>query len=117
MSRLATTLEDVVGFVRRYVVVTDHQAVAIALWVVHTYALDEFDTVPYLAITSPEKRSGKSRLLDVLEELVQRPWRVVLPSEAVTFRKIERDCPTCSWTRLTRSSAIGAASTKGCEHS
>src|SRR5262249_48866311 len=41
-----------------------------------------------------ERRSGKSRLLDVLQLLVARPWRAIEPTEAVMFRKIERDTPT-----------------------
>ena len=94
MTSLDHTLTDVEAFIRRYVVVTDHQAVAVALWVLHTYAIDVADTTPYLAVTSPEKRSGKSLLMNVLQQLSHRPWRVIRPSEAVTFRKIERDTPT-----------------------
>jgi Protein of unknown function (DUF3631) len=94
MTGLAATLEDVFEFIRRYVIVTDHQAVALALWVLHTYAIEVADTTPYLAVTSPEKRSGKSLLMSVLQQLSYRPWRVIRPSEAVTFRKIERDAPT-----------------------
>lgn len=94
MTPLADSLGQVHGFLMRFVVISDHQAAAIALWVAHTYALDAAETTPYLAITSPEKRSGKSRLLDVLEEVVFAAWRAVLPSEAVVFRKIEADTPT-----------------------
>jgi hypothetical protein len=94
MKQLANTLDDVLGFIRQYVVLNDEQAAACALWVLHTYAVDAAETTPYLAISSPEKRSGKSRLLDVFEEIVSAAWRAVLPSEAVTFRKIEADSPT-----------------------
>jgi hypothetical protein len=66
-------LEVVVKFVRRYVVLTDAQADAIALWVTHTYAFSAADTTPYVAVTSAEKRSGKTRLLEVLELLVREP--------------------------------------------
>src|SRR5205823_998737 len=47
-----------------------------------------------LAVTSPEKRSGKSRLFEVLEILVANPWKVITPTEAVIFRKIDKDRPT-----------------------
>jgi hypothetical protein len=86
-------LEQLVRFVRRFVVLSDAQATAVALWVVHTHAFGA-DASPYLAVTSAEKRSGKTRLLDVLELLVAEPWRVVMPSEAVVFRKIDADQPT-----------------------
>ena len=45
-------------------------------------------------VLSPEKRSGKTRALEVLELLTPRAWRIVQPSTAVLFRKIEKDHPT-----------------------
>jgi hypothetical protein len=72
----------------------DHQASAVALWIFHTHAFDAADYSPYLAITSPEMRSGKTTLMKLLELLCARPWRVITPSEAVVFRKINRDRPT-----------------------
>src|SRR5438094_829259 len=94
-NALATLLDRVGAFFRLYVVFPYEAAlVAAVLWVAHTHAVDAFDVTPYLAVTSPEKRSGKTRLLEVAELLVSRPWRVVRPTEAVLFRKIEKDCPT-----------------------
>lgn len=92
--RLGEALDDVVGFVRRFVAMTEAQAVVVGLWVAHTHVIDAAEATPFLAVTSAEKRSGKTRLLDVLELLVRTPWRVINPSEAVMFRKIERDQPT-----------------------
>jgi hypothetical protein len=92
--RLDELLRAVVGFLMRYVAfTTSAQAVAVALWILHTHAFEAAETSPYLHISSPEKRSGKSRLLDTLELLVAKPWRVVEPSVAVLFRRIERDGP------------------------
>jgi hypothetical protein len=88
-------LDWVVGFLKRFVVFADdHQPVAVALWVLHTHAFDACESTPYLLVSSPEKRSGKSRLLEVLELLVRAGWMISGASEAVLFRKIERDCPT-----------------------
>ena len=86
--------ERVRKFVMRFVRISDAEAVAIALWVMMTHALDAFDCVPYLAITSAEKRCGKSLLLEVLELVVARPWRTFRGSPAVLLRRIARDCPT-----------------------
>jgi hypothetical protein len=94
MKRLANTIEDTRAFILRYVVLSDDQATACALWVLHTYLLEAADITPYLAITSAEKQCGKTVLLDVLDAVVHKPWRAVRPSEAVLFRKIERDRPT-----------------------
>jgi Protein of unknown function (DUF3631) len=87
-------LDELAAFVRRFVVVSPAQAAAIALWIVHSHAFDAADASPYLAVTSPEKRSGKSRLFEVLEILVANPWKVITPTEAVVFRKIDGDRPT-----------------------
>ncbi len=90
----AAVLDQVAEFVRRFVVLTEYQARAVALWAAHTHAVDAAEATPFLAITSPEKRSGKTRLLEVLDLLVARPWRATLPSEAVLFRKISEETPT-----------------------
>jgi hypothetical protein len=87
-------LDSLITFLRCYVVMSEPQAIAVALWIVHTHALDAAEQSPLLAITSAEKQSGKTRLLDVLELLVAKPWRVITPSEAVVFRKIDVDTPT-----------------------
>lgn len=91
----AALLDDMAAFVRKYVAFARlWQLYAVVLWVLHTWCHDAFDVSPILAITSPEKRSGKTRLLDALALLVAKPWRCVTPSEAVTFRKIAADKPT-----------------------
>ena len=92
---LSALLDALCAFLRRYVVFQlPEQPRVIALWVAHCWALDAFDYTPYLHIDSPEKQCGKTRLLDCLELLTPKPWRAILPSEAVLFRKIERDRPT-----------------------
>src|SRR5262249_22069242 len=85
---VAKTLDAVVAFVRRFVVLTDHQAVAIALWIFHTWAVDAAETTPYLSITSALLRSGKTRLLEVLELLVRQPLQVANISDAALFRAV-----------------------------
>jgi hypothetical protein len=90
----AELLDALSAFVRRYVVMSTAQPTAVTLWVIHTHAFEAFEQSPYLAITSPEKRSGKSRLFDVLELLVRAPWRVISPTEAVLFRKVAAQKPT-----------------------
>src|SRR5208337_716051 len=48
----------------------------------------------YLQIASAEKRSGKSRLLEVLELLVNRPWLTSRTSAAALVRKLNEAHPT-----------------------
>ncbi|MBI4310221.1 MAG: DUF3631 domain-containing protein [Chloroflexi bacterium] len=90
----AGVLDAIAAFLRRFLVLSLHQAHAIALWVVHTHAFAAAEATPYLSITSPEKRSGKTRLLEVLELLVARPWLTGRVTAAVLARKVDAECPT-----------------------
>jgi Protein of unknown function (DUF3631)/Domain of unknown function (DUF3854) len=69
-------------------------ALAISLWVLHSWALDAAYATPYLTIQSPVKRSGKTRLQETLELVVRDPWRIAAASESAMFRKIEDQRPT-----------------------
>lgn len=92
--RLVTTLASVEQFVRRYVVLTVDQAVALALWAAHTHAIEAADTTPYISIGSATKRAGKTRLLEVLEPIVAKPWLTGRTSAAALVRKIDISGPT-----------------------
>lgn len=90
-ANLSDLLDEVSAFIVRYIAFTsDHQLVAVTLWAAHTYLTHRIRTTPYLHLTSPEPESGKSQLLDVLEQIVSNPWVVVMPSPAVLYRKIDK---------------------------
>ncbi len=89
MTDLAELLDETEAFIRRYVVLGSHQAVAASLWVAHTYVLQAAEVTPYLAITSPERRTGKSRLLEVLACLVRAPISTTNISPSALFRAID----------------------------
>lgn len=90
----ARLLEELAGLIRRYVALGEEQAFVIALWIVHTHALDAADTTPYLNIKSAEKRSGKTRLLEVLALLVAGSWLTGRITAAVLVRKVAAETPT-----------------------
>jgi Protein of unknown function (DUF3631) len=87
-------LDDVVRFARSFVVLTKVQADTLALWAGHTHAAEAAETTPYLFLTSAEKRSGKTRLLEVLELVVHEPLPTANITEAALFRAIEDLKPT-----------------------
>jgi hypothetical protein len=87
-------LNAVFCFIRRFVCLSEPQARAVTLWAAHTYLIAAADVTPYLAITSAEKQSGKTRLLEVLEILVQNPWPTGRVTSAVLVRKIHAHHPT-----------------------
>lgn len=89
----AAILDDVAAFIKRYMVLTDAQVTAIALWISHTHAIDACQFTPYLAITSAEKRCGKSRLLEILEYLVREPWMTSGATAPALFRRIDAKRP------------------------
>ncbi len=88
---LAEILDAVEGFLRRYVVMPTSAFVIATIWIAHVYAFAAFEFTPYLAITSATKRSGKSRLLEVLEVLLgpNRSVSTANISSASLFRLID----------------------------
>ncbi len=91
---MAVVLDQIAMFIHRFVVLSDVQADTISLWVAHTWCVDAADTTPYIAVTSAEKRSGKTRLLEVLELLVHNPLQTANISDAALFRAIAELGPT-----------------------
>lgn len=80
--------------VTRYCVLpSEHAVVAVVLWIAATYFVRVFEHAPRLAITSPEKRCGKSRLLEVVRALCYQPLVSVNATIAAVFRSIDPDDP------------------------
>jgi Protein of unknown function (DUF3631) len=91
---LAATLSNVETFIRRYVVLTPDAAALVALWVAQTYLMPAFDYVAYLHVKSPLPECGKTRLLEVLESLVAKPWLTGRVTAAVLMRKTHSEHPS-----------------------
>lgn len=88
----AELLDDLVTTLARFVIFPDeHSAAAVALWIAATHALPWFDCAPRLVITSPEKRCGKTRLLDIIEGTSNNPLATSDATVAAIFRSIPRD--------------------------
>jgi hypothetical protein len=90
----SVTLDSLVAFIRRYVVLSDDALTAIVMWVAHTYVFNAAECTPYLVVSSATKRAGKTRLFEVLEQLVPRPWYTGRVSAAALLRKIDAVTPT-----------------------
>lgn len=69
-------------------------ATAAALWAVHTHAHGIAHFSPILALTSPEKRCGKTTTLSLLRRLCRRPLPASNISSAALFRTTELHAPT-----------------------
>lgn len=85
----AELLDDLVTTLTRFVIFPDkHSAAAVVLWIAATHALPWFDCAPRLVITSPEKRCGKTRLLDMIEGTCNNPLATSDATVAAIFRSI-----------------------------
>lgn len=67
---------------------------AVALWAMHAHAVDAFESTPRLALLSPEKQTGKTRCLEVLDQLVPAPMHAVNCTSAALFRAVAAKRPT-----------------------
>jgi hypothetical protein len=90
----AALLAELVATIEAYVVLPRTSVLAIAIWILHTHALEAAQISPRLAIISPEKRCGKSTVLKLLAALVRRPLQTTNVTTAVVFRAIEAYQPT-----------------------
>ncbi len=90
---LAAALDAAVAFLSRYVVFSRPQTVdAVALWCVHTHAIDYADATGYLGVSSPDKGSGKTRLLECLRLLARgQPGILIIPTASTIYRMLEAD--------------------------
>ncbi len=94
----ARLLNQVSTALTRYVVLPSPEAItAVTLWIAASHAAPAWNTAARLVIRAPEKRCGKSRLLDVIEAVCHRPVMTVNASPAAIYRLIgiaEGDPPT-----------------------
>jgi len=81
------------SIIQKHVVLEPPAIIATTLWVILSYCYDSFRILPLLGITSPEKRCGKTTLLEVLAGLVYKPVLASNLTTSVVFRTIEKFKP------------------------
>jgi putative DNA primase/helicase len=90
----ASLLDDLASFYKRYVVLPEGAADMLALWTEHTYAIDAFVITPRLAVVSPQKRCGKTTLMELIDAAACNTLSAANISTAALFRAIEQWRPT-----------------------
>jgi Protein of unknown function (DUF3631) len=91
----ARLLEVVRAVLVEYVWFPDeHGPIAVALFVLHAWAVAAADATPYLFVKSPVKQAGKTRLLEILELLCREALRAASITEAAIFQTIAALRPT-----------------------
>jgi hypothetical protein len=85
-AQIVTKLESTFA---KYTVLDSGLPLVLALWAFATHLFDCFDAFPYLAITSPTKRCGKTRLAEIVELFTCNGQRIVGATAATIFRTIQ----------------------------
>src|SRR5205823_2472902 len=90
----AALLDRLRAAITRYVILSSLEAIdAVVLWIAATHAQGAWAHAPRLVIRAPEKRCGKSRLLDVVDGTCHNPLITVNASPAAVYRSIGSDYP------------------------
>src|SRR5262249_3715864 len=90
----AELVTDMVRTVRNYVILSEHQALAVSLWVMHAHAVEYAEHTPRLQIRSPTMRCGKTRTLDTIKSMLPKALNTENITTAALFRLIELCQPT-----------------------
>jgi putative DNA primase/helicase len=86
----AALLDAIAEALIRHAVLPAHADTAIALWIMLTYTHAAASVCPILALTSPEKRCGKTTVLSLLRRLCHRPLAAANITAATLFRAVEQ---------------------------
>ena len=86
----AELLDGITDVLRRFAILSPPETHAIALWIVHTYAIEATSICPILIIKSAEKRCGKTVVMELLRNLVSRPLPASNITASALFRVIEK---------------------------
>ena len=78
-------LNDLAAFYERFVMLPTSGADVLAVWALQTWCYELSDFAAIVAVWSPEPECGKSRVLDVTEKIVRRPFRTSNASPAVLY--------------------------------
>jgi hypothetical protein len=97
--------------IQRHVVLGEEYLLVLALWVVHTYLLEELKCTPRLIIRAATEGAAKTLLMTLLRYLVWRPLKSINMSSAAMFRSIDKYTPVLLLEEASRTfdAAHGAA--------
>lgn len=83
-------LVEVREVLRKYTVQpSEHAYVALTLYAAYTHAADAFDYAPRLLLTSAEKRSGKTRTMEIVGNLCHAPLFAANATVPALFRSLD----------------------------
>lgn len=69
----AVLLNEILATMQRFIVCERETAISASLWCAFTWLVDFVQVAPLAVITAPEKRCGKSQMLNLIGRLSRRP--------------------------------------------
>ena len=87
-------LSEMSKIISRYMILPKGTLTPIVLWIASTYVYDAFNVYPKLGVISPEKRCGKSTLLDILGAFSCKSVLSSNITPSSIFRVVEKTKPT-----------------------
>jgi hypothetical protein len=85
-AEIAKKIESILNL---YLKLPEGAATTITVWIFHSYVFDAKHITPYLAACGPDKRCGKTTLLDLLSYLCHRAWPVSSATGAAIYRLVD----------------------------
>jgi len=87
-------LDEISKTISRYMILPKGALPPIVLWIASTYVYDAFKVYPKLGVVSPEKRCGKSTLLEILDAFSCKSILSSNITPSSIFRVVEKTKPT-----------------------
>ncbi|MFC3050563.1 DUF3631 domain-containing protein [Kordiimonas pumila] len=87
-------LDNIEGFILSHSILPPGASAALTLWCLASYNINNFRIFPKLVICSPQRRCGKSTVLDLIEAFSSKALVTSNMTPATIFRIIESDQPT-----------------------
>jgi hypothetical protein len=93
-DRRPASLDLIRHILQRHLHLTEHQFVAMTLWIAHTFVYSRFSVTPRLALVSPVRGCGKTTALNIVKALAFKSHKVDGIRGPTLFRLIgtERPC-------------------------
>ena len=82
-------VDELEEFFSRFLALRQGLPLVLALWSLATHLHERFDAFPYLAVTSPTKRCGKTRACELVGFVCLRPQQTVSISPAALYRLVQ----------------------------
>jgi hypothetical protein len=92
--RTQALLDEVEKWLGRFIALGEHARLALALFALHSWAIEAAYVTPYIVLASPERRSGKTRTLEVLELICREPILTASITPAALYQTVEAHQPT-----------------------